>query len=101
MSASNKSKDRDYSSPSYWDERYATVEECFDWYQDYDNLKPFLSPYLRNEDIEILIPGCGNSITLAPEPDDANELLASITDLKSKKFLSSILTPFESLYLGI
>ena len=71
MSASNKSKDRDYSSPSYWDERYATVEECFDWYQDYDNLKPFLLPYLRNEDIEIFIPGCGNS-TLGASLYDSN-----------------------------
>ena len=50
---------------------------CFDWYQDYSTLKQHLAPYLdlagqrlmmkstgtssNQKDIEILIPGCGNS----------------------------------------
>ena len=45
------------------DERYAAVDELYDWYQDYTTLKPFIAPYLRRNvpDFEILIPGCGNS----------------------------------------
>lgn len=54
---------QDYGSASYWDERYAEVEEVYDWYQDYSTLRPFLKPYLKENDheFEILIPGCGNS----------------------------------------
>lgn len=50
------------------------VEEMFfDWYQDYSTLQHHIEPYLklagrklesttgRPKDIEILIPGCGNS----------------------------------------
>jgi hypothetical protein len=71
----------DYGSPSYWvsaskqlnfiiinstfkDERYSyEADISFDWYQDYEALKPFLSPFLHPNkfSIEILIPGCGNS----------------------------------------
>jgi hypothetical protein len=48
-------------------------ETFFDWYQDYSTLKHYIEPYLTLagrrlksttgsvKDIEILIPGCGNS----------------------------------------
>jgi hypothetical protein len=48
-------------------------ETFFDWYQDYSTLKHYIDPYLTlagrrlksttgsEKDIEILIPGCGNS----------------------------------------
>ena len=48
-------------------------EMFFDWYQDYSTLKLHIDPYLKlagrklrsttgsPKDIEILIPGCGNS----------------------------------------
>jgi ubiquinone/menaquinone biosynthesis C-methylase UbiE len=51
----------DYGSASYWDERYATMTESYDWYQDYGTLKSFLDPYMRDKQVEILIPGCGSS----------------------------------------
>jgi EEF1A lysine methyltransferase 4 len=51
----------DYGSASYWDERYATVTDAYDWYQDYSTLRSFLQPYLKDKSIEILIPGCGSS----------------------------------------
>eukprot|EP01033_Poteriospumella_lacustris_P000825 gene825-588_t len=52
----------DYGSPSYWDERYAADDKCYDWYQDYSTLRDHLAPYLSPEgEFEILIPGCGNA----------------------------------------
>ncbi|CAM9313829.1 unnamed protein product, partial [Ectocarpus fasciculatus] len=49
-------------SASYWDERYASSEETFDWYQDYSTLRPYIIPHLKKAaDFEILVPGCGNS----------------------------------------
>ena len=56
----------DYASAAYWDERYAADETAtFDWYQTYDSLKPYLAPYLQDDDdFEIYIPGCGNSSAL-------------------------------------
>lgn len=56
----------DYGNVSYWDERYAAEEnKGFDWYIDYQRIKPYLMPYLRKaKDFEILYAGCGNSGTV-------------------------------------
>lgn len=51
----------EYGSAAYWDERYATVVESYDWYQDFNILKEYIMPYLQDKGYEILIPGCGNS----------------------------------------
>lgn len=52
----------DYGSSSYWDERYSSHEDSYDWYQDYFSLEEYIAPHLkRSPDFEILIPGCGNS----------------------------------------
>lgn len=55
----------DYSSPLYWQERYAhDPSASFDWYLTYDELKPHLVSLLargKTSDYEIFIPGCGNS----------------------------------------
>jgi hypothetical protein len=52
----------DYGNVSYWDERYASEETNYDWYQDFHALKPALLPFLRKDaEFEVLIPGCGNS----------------------------------------
>lgn len=55
----------DYGNPSYWDERYAAHDTTFDWYQTHDSLKQHIYPILsQNPNIEILVPGCGNSSTI-------------------------------------
>jgi hypothetical protein len=39
----------DYGNPSYWDERYAHEDKCYDWYVDYSQLKPYLDLYIPTE----------------------------------------------------
>jgi hypothetical protein len=46
----------DFGNPSYWDERYAADEKCYDWYQDYSTLERYMAPYLKHEgNFEIFI----------------------------------------------
>ena len=73
----------DYGNKSYWDERYAAADEFFDWHQSYSTvsvislhkiitiqiklslcvqLKEHIGKFIiKDENFEILIPGCGNS----------------------------------------
>ncbi|KAK3289361.1 hypothetical protein CYMTET_3198 [Cymbomonas tetramitiformis] len=53
----------DFGSKAYWDERYKTGgANMFDWYMDYDGLKPSLRDVLNGQPGRtILIVGCGNS----------------------------------------
>ena len=58
----------EYGSRIYWEKRYATLEEAFDWMCDYDQLEPTLLPLLKDfesnskkKDAKILIVGCGNA----------------------------------------
>lgn len=64
----------EYSLPSYWEERYATTQsEPLDWYVTYEDMRHILrtqlnrlqkaksAPQSTNNEIEILIPGCGTS----------------------------------------
>ena len=71
--------DDDYGSVSFWDARYRSLAalaatqpmsssssssgsvDCYDWYLGFEDLKPFLLPYLKSKQMEILYPGCGNS----------------------------------------
>ena len=45
-----------YGSGSYWDERYSADEHAtFEWYQTFDDLKPYIEPYLSSHpDFEVL-----------------------------------------------
>ncbi|TFJ86816.1 hypothetical protein NSK_001904 [Nannochloropsis salina CCMP1776] len=49
-----------YGRASYWDSRYTTDPEPFDWYQRYSGLKGLLKQHIRKSD-SILMAGCGNS----------------------------------------
>ncbi|KAK2950922.1 putative kinase domain protein [Blattamonas nauphoetae] len=50
-----------YGKAEYWEERYKTDKERFDFYVDYTSLQPFLNSIL-NEESKILYIGCGNSL---------------------------------------
>lgn len=49
-----------YSSEAYWDRRYEEDTFEFDFYVAYNELKPFISEYIKENDT-ILNVGCGNS----------------------------------------
>ena len=51
----------DYASQAYWESRYEMAEsEHYEWYVDYDTLRPFFTQML-SPDMEILELGSGNS----------------------------------------
>ena len=49
-----------YSKKSFWDERFSKEEGNFDWYVDWEQLKPKLKNIIKEND-KILNVGCGNS----------------------------------------
>lgn len=55
----------DYGNRLYWEERYAAdPSQSFDWYFTYETLQPLLAErglLRRDDDFEVLLPGCGNS----------------------------------------
>ena len=51
-----------YSKAEYWDSRYQLDPEPFEWYQNFDAVKPILKPLLNsNLAARVLQLGCGNS----------------------------------------
>jgi hypothetical protein len=50
----------DYSKLDYWEERYDTNSDPFDWYQIYDTLKEKIGAFIKPTD-KILILGAGSS----------------------------------------
>ena len=52
-----------FGETKYWDKRYEeeNKDEVFDWLESYASLNSYLSPYLTNKDMKILIIGCGNA----------------------------------------
>ena len=55
-----------YGRPEYWEDRYQKDEESFDWYQKWEQLKPYIEKAIPNKKGIILNAGCGNS-TLAED----------------------------------
>ena len=65
-------KEREYTSKEYWDKRYESDENAYDWYfpqfinsfyrtMDYKTFKQFeIERFVKKTD-SILFPGCGNS----------------------------------------
>jgi len=54
-------KNAEYSTRSYWDERYSNDEGTFDWFKSYDELEQLFSEIIPHRDVRILVLGCGNS----------------------------------------
>ena len=50
-----------YGDQKYWEDRYKSQKgTCFDWLEDYNQLKEVLNLYLKPTD-KILVIGCGNA----------------------------------------
>ena len=57
-----KNRMAQYDSVDYWDDRYSTDQEPFEWFQRYSGIRHFLTPrYLTFSKQNVLIAGCGNS----------------------------------------
>jgi hypothetical protein len=52
----------DYSKLDYWEERYETHPDPFDWYQIYSTLKEKIGVFVRPSD-KVLVLGAGTSST--------------------------------------
>ncbi|OHT09715.1 putative methyltransferase [Tritrichomonas foetus] len=59
------SKEKDFSTQEYWDEKYAEKETLFEWLRSYDDFRSYVNEHIP-KDHKILIPGCGNS-SLSPD----------------------------------
>ncbi|CAJ0751305.1 5628_t:CDS:2 [Entrophospora sp. SA101] len=62
-----------YKTQEYWNERYSK-EETFDWFKTYKDLSPLFKKHLLDENVSILMLGCGNS-----------RLVMDVRDLKMLK----------------
>jgi len=52
----------EYGDKNYWDHRYSTSgNTLFDWYVDYEGVKPFVELVPLRYDNQVLILGCGTS----------------------------------------
>ncbi|KAF8605844.1 S-adenosyl-L-methionine-dependent methyltransferase [Ceratobasidium sp. AG-I] len=50
-----------YESKQYWEDRYQTEEEPFDWFKSYRDIQDLLGAYIPGRNARILMLGCGNS----------------------------------------
>ena len=50
-----------YGRVQFWDERYASFPEPFEWYYDYSMFQDLINAVLPNKDAKIMIAGCGTS----------------------------------------
>eukprot|EP00252_Welwitschia_mirabilis_P015597 TRINITY_DN3443_c0_g1_i2.p1 TRINITY_DN3443_c0_g1~~TRINITY_DN3443_c0_g1_i2.p1 ORF type:complete len:214 (+),score=17.39 TRINITY_DN3443_c0_g1_i2:284-925(+) len=50
-----------YGEVGYWDSRYSQEVRPFDWYQRYQDLKPFINAFVP-KDGRVLMVGCGNAV---------------------------------------
>jgi ubiquinone/menaquinone biosynthesis C-methylase UbiE len=51
-----------YGEPEYWENRYATFPDPFDWYETWPQLLNMLGAYFNSSQLALNI-GCGNSMT--------------------------------------
>jgi len=57
----------EYGDRNYWDNRYASEDDPFDWLCDWEELEPMMRPLMdncplsSNRDPRILVVGCGNA----------------------------------------
>ena len=51
----------DYGFKTYWNHRYESSDEPFDWMVDYASLAPTLEPLLPDKSARILVVGCGDA----------------------------------------
>lgn len=66
-----------YGKPFFWDKRYMSNEEAFDWYHPYSNLRGIIKKYVE-PDFKVLIAGCGNSRLCEDMVDDGFSQIVNV-----------------------
>lgn len=72
-----KSFFNDYGSDSYWEERYQSSDEMYEWFQSWDSILPHIEDYLTVKGDSLNI-GCGNSIMAKDMIDSGFKSVLSI-----------------------
>ena len=68
---------KEFATKEYWDKFFQKRKDSFEWYGNYDEIKPLLLQYLKPND-HFLIIGCGNSTLSVDLFDDGYENNTSI-----------------------
>lgn len=55
----------DFSTQTYWDQKYAEKDTIFEWLRPYSEIKDYVNQHIDRTH-KILLPGCGNS-ALGPD----------------------------------
>lgn len=59
-----------YGRIQFWDERYSSFPEAFEWYYGYETLQDIINMYFPDKSAKIMIAGCGNSHFIEDMNDD-------------------------------
>jgi SAM-dependent methyltransferase len=51
----------EYGTLKYWEERYSTEQEIFDWFKGFGDIKEKIFELIEEKELKILHLGCGNS----------------------------------------
>ena len=51
----------EYGKRKYWDDRYQSENQLYDWYFDWNYVSPFVKQITENRKNNVLVLGCGNS----------------------------------------
>mmetsp|Transcript_7102 Transcript_7102/g.10465 ORF Transcript_7102/g.10465 Transcript_7102/m.10465 type:complete len:200 (+) Transcript_7102:57-656(+) len=66
-----------YATKAYWNHRYQTEQEPFEWFQRYDAIKPILLNHI-DEESKVLQVGCGNSELATSLANDGIQSIVNI-----------------------
>ena len=73
----NKDEYPDFGLREYWDQRYKSDSEPYDWYFEWSQVSPLLTNYIKSKNKTLVI-GCGNSTMSAQLIQDHFERVISI-----------------------
>ena len=68
-----------YGRIQFWDERYSSFPEPFEWYYDYNTFKGVVNGVFPDKDSKIMIAGCGTSHFIEDMNDDGYTDLVGVT----------------------
>jgi 2-polyprenyl-3-methyl-5-hydroxy-6-metoxy-1,4-benzoquinol methylase len=67
-----------YGRIQFWDDRYVSFPEPFEWYYEYDTFRGIFNEAFPNKDAKIMIAGCGNGHFIEDMNDDGYTNLVGV-----------------------